>query len=109
MRKRFLGNQSLRKKRRFREASILLGLTLVFAIFHVWTRMEVVQTGYEIRRLMTQREELKGVSHSLRVEVATLRSPVHLEEVAQRLGLKKPPEKQVTLISSLPITSPGMP
>ena len=94
-----IGAQRVRKRRLSKTVAYLLGVVFVFAMVHVATRVRVVETGYEIRRLMEQREELKGESHSLKVEVATLRSPVRLGRVAMQLGLKKPPEKEVTLIT----------
>ena len=108
-RRRLIGAQRFRKRRRFQETARLLGIVVVFALFHVWARVAVVQTGYEIRKLMEQREELRGDQHALRVEVASLRSPVRLQEAARELGLKKPPEQQVTLISSLASPVPRIP
>ncbi|MBI2083641.1 MAG: cell division protein FtsL [Deltaproteobacteria bacterium] len=94
-----IGAQRVRKRRTLKTAAYFLSVVFVFALLHVWTRVRVVETGYEIRRLMEQGEELQGEHHSLKLEVATLRSPARLGKVASRLGLKRPPEKQVTLIT----------
>jgi len=88
------------RRRLLRDLSCILMALFLFAIFHVWTRIEVVSTGYEIRKLTQEQEALKGESHGLRVEVATLRSPIRLEKVARQLGLKRAPEKQVLLLTS---------
>ncbi|MBI2981880.1 MAG: cell division protein FtsL [Deltaproteobacteria bacterium] len=94
-----IGAQRIRKRKLLKTVARLLGIVFVFAMVHIATRVWVVETGYEIRRLMEQREELKGENHSLKVEVATLRSPVRLGRVAMQIGLKKPPEKQVLLMT----------
>lgn len=83
-----------------RRAGIILSLCFVFALLHVWTRVLVVQNGYQIRQMMDEQEKLKGEAHTLRLELATLRSPFRLEKMAQQMGLKKPPEKTVTMISA---------
>lgn len=93
-------SQNLKQKRFFKDSALFVGVGFLFALFYVWTRVQVVETGYQIRHLMTQAEELKGQNHALRVEVATLKSPVRLDVIALNLGLKRPPEKQVTMISS---------
>ncbi len=99
-RRRVVHSQKISERRFLKKAGIWLAVIFVSALLHVATRVQVVQTGYQIRQLTEQQETLKGEQHTLRVEVATLRSPVRLEKVAQTLGLKRPPEKQVTLLSS---------
>lgn len=92
--------QSLKGRRLLREMATLLGVLFVFALLHVGTRVQVVQTGYLISKLIEREEEMKGDNHALQVEVATLRSPGRLDQVAKQLGLKRPPEQEVTLISA---------
>ena len=105
MRYRVIHSQNLRQRRFLKESALFVAIGFLFALFYVWTRVQVVETGYQIRHLATQAEELKGQNHALRVEVATLKSPVRLDAVALELGLKRPPEKQVMMISSI-VSSP---
>ncbi len=97
--RRVLGSQSLRGKRKFHTASRWLIMMLLFALFHVATRVQVVQAGYEIQRLMDRRELLQGERNALTVEVISLRSPVRLDRIAGKIGLRRPHQDHVSLIS----------
>ena len=70
----------------------------VFALAYVWTRVQVIETGYQLRQLEEIQDSLKEENHALLVETATLRSPQKLEKVAAQLSLKKPTEHQVFFI-----------
>lgn len=97
--RRIVRAQRIRKKRTFKGLASGLLLILLLALVHVGVRVAVVETGYEIRKLMDEKEALKGERHSLRVEVQTLRSPTRIEKVAKELKLNRPQDEQVTLIS----------
>lgn len=96
---RAVRTQKIGKRRFLKDGAILVGVGFLFSLFHVWTRVQVIETGYAIRELTEKREELRGENHTLKVEVASLRSPLRLDKVSKMLGLESPPEKQVTLIS----------
>ncbi len=99
-RRRIIESQSLLGRRLLKGWSATLALFLVLALFHVWTRVQVVESGYRIRELSARLEELKGDQHTLRLEIATRKSPVRLEAVARQLGLRKPPQRDVTLMTA---------
>ncbi len=63
---------------------------LFVGLFCVWTRMQVVQIGYEISTLEAKNNELKNRKRELQLEVASLQSPTELEAKAQKLGLILP-------------------
>ena len=89
------GYKNLRMRHFFKGSSLYLAAFLVFALAYVWTRVQVIETGYRLRDLETAREDLREENRSLLVEAATLRAPQRLETEAAKLGLRRPTEKQV--------------
>lgn len=70
---------------------VVLSATLLFVgLFYVWTRMQIVQMGYEISKLESKNEELKNRKRELMLEIASLQSPGELEKEARKLGLVTP-------------------
>lgn len=60
---------------------------LLMGLFHVWTRMQQVQIGYEISSLELRNRELKNRKRELMLEIASLQSPAELEKKAKKQGL----------------------
>ncbi|MBM4327722.1 MAG: septum formation initiator family protein [Deltaproteobacteria bacterium] len=85
-----------RSGRGFNRASAILASALVLwllcmGLFYVWTRMQLVELGYEIAALEKKNEELKKRQRELSVEMASLQSPSELEKQARkRAGLVFP-------------------
>lgn len=72
-------------------ASVLVVWLLCMGLFYVWTRMQLVELGYEIAALEKKNEELKKRQRELSVEIASLQSPSELEKQARkRAGLTFP-------------------
>ena len=71
-------------------AALLIITLIVVGLFNVWTRMRLVQTGYEIARLEKENKVLKKRKEELRVEIASLQSPQELEWKARQRGLVFP-------------------
>lgn len=69
---------------------MVLAILLLVGLFNVWTRMALVQLGYEISNLETKNKELKGRLRELSLELSSLESPVELEKRATKKGLKLP-------------------
>lgn len=88
-------SQSLKMRGFLKGAAAYLFIFFVFAVGYVWTRVQVVETGYRLRSLVDQQEKLKEQNRSLMVEAATLRSPQRLEHIAAQYGLKRPSEQQI--------------
>ncbi len=60
-------------------------------VFHVWSHTKVITSGYELARLEAEGQRLSAERDRLRIEVATLRAPGHLEWFARtRLGMAPP-------------------
>ena len=79
-------------------AAVYLAIIFGFSLGYVWTRVQVVETGYRLRNLEVEREQLKEKNRSLLVEAATLRSPQRLEQAAKQMGLQRPAENQVVYL-----------
>ena len=74
-------------------------LMTAVAVFHVWSRVKVVDLGLEINQL---RREFKGQQQEqgrLRLEVASLKTPARIEAIAKgTLGMTLPTEQQVVVV-----------
>lgn len=95
------GSENLRMRKFFKKSSAFLSVIFLFTLGYVWTRVQVVETGYRLRRLEETRLKLKEDNHSLMVEAAMLRSPQRLEQMAAQLGLKRPDQGQVIFLKNL--------
>lgn len=72
-------------------AVLLVGSLVFVGLFYVWTRMQLVQIGYEIAELEKENKTLKKRTEELLLEVASLQSPRELEKKARkRAGLVFP-------------------
>jgi cell division protein FtsL len=93
------------KKRRIhitpRQVCLITLLLFVFmgsGIGYVWSTLEGNQIGYDLSRLREEEQRLKALNQKLRVELATLKSPHHLEEAAHRLGLRQASPEQIVIL-----------
>ena len=82
---------------------LLLTLLLSFitggSLVYVWSRIQVIQAGYEISNAMKAGRELAEENKRLRVEVAALKSYARIEKVAtEELGMSKSKPDQVIII-----------
>jgi len=82
---------------------LLLTLLLLFLIggslFYVWSRIQVIQLGYEISNALKAERTLTEENKKLRVEIATLKSYARIEKVAvEELRMAKPKPEQVIVI-----------
>jgi cell division protein FtsL len=78
-------------------------LLLVFLIggslFYVWSRIQVIQVGYEISNALKEERALAEANKRMRLEIATLKSYTRIEKIAvEELGMGKPKPDQVIVI-----------
>lgn len=71
-------------------AVVLSAAVLFVGLYYVWSRMQMVQIGYEISTLERKNRELKKRSRELMLELASLQSPEELEKKAKKIGLSIP-------------------
>ncbi len=80
---------------------IFLFLVVVFiiSIFYVWSRTELVRLEYEISRMERKMRNLKQDERCMQLEVASLRSPQRIEEVARNdLGMVRAKTEQIIIV-----------
>jgi cell division protein FtsL len=69
------------------------------SLFYVWSRIQVIQLGYEISNALKEERAFTEENKKLRVEIATLKSCARIERVAiEELGMTKPKPDQVIVI-----------
>ena len=82
---------------------VLFTLLLLFfiggSLFYVWTRIQVIQLGYEISNTLKEERALTEANKKLRLEIATLKSYTRIEKLAvEDLKMAKPKPEQVIVI-----------
>ena len=97
------GDSKVRPKRIKLNLLILFTLLMFFLIggslFYVWSRIQVIQLGYEISNAMKEERTLTEANKKLRLEIATLKSFSRIEKLAlEELKMAKPKPEQVIVI-----------
>jgi len=82
---------------------ILFILLMLFVIggslFYVWSRVQVIQLGYEISNALKEERALTETNKKLRLEIATLKSYARIEKIAaEELRMAEPRPEQVIVI-----------
>lgn len=79
---------------------LVLGLVLVvLCMGQVWLRLQVVHLGYELSAARRMQLRLEHEARELEVELATLRDPGRLGDIARhRLGMVEPARGQVVVL-----------
>lgn len=73
----------------------LVAFMAILSLFYIWSRVQIVQYGYEINDLKKQQHKLTEENKKLKVEVATLKSPQRIESIAiQKLKMQAPQKEQ---------------
>lgn len=69
------------------------------ALFYVWSRIQVIQLGYEISNALKDERDLRETNKKLRLEISTLKSYSRIERYAvEELKMAKPNPEQVIII-----------
>jgi len=78
---------------------IIMVIFISELLFYAWCRVQYVRVGYEISGASHHHEELLTLQSSLRVELASLKSPDRIEKIAKKqLGLVTPAPEQMIII-----------
>ncbi len=84
---------------RVRETVRLLalgGLVAAVALLYAWQHFACIQLRYQVESLKSQRSQAAELNQELRLEVAGLRAPSRIDQIARRqLGLTVPAAGQV--------------
>lgn len=90
------------KAKTARPSLLLPGLSFLLIIsifFYVWTRVQVVQYGYEISSALREKEAAVTAYNERTLELATLRSAQQVETRARKtLGMHPPSKDQLVII-----------
>jgi cell division protein FtsL len=79
--------------------ALLLSFLIGGSLFYVWSRIQVIQLGYEISNALKEGRALFETNKKLRVEIATLKSYTRIEKLAvEELKMSKPTPDQVIVI-----------
>lgn len=74
-------------------------VVLAVSLFFVWSRIEVVNLEYAISSYEGRLRKMDQELQRLRLEAASLRNPVRIEQVAtSKLGLRLPTPPQVIMV-----------
>ena len=74
-------------------------LMTVVAVFHVWSRVKVVDLGLEINQLRREFKDQQQEQSRLKLEVASLKTPARVEAIAKGTpGMTLPTEQQVVVV-----------
>ncbi|MEK6606533.1 MAG: cell division protein FtsL [Myxococcota bacterium] len=72
-----------RRAKLLRACIVALALVAAGALAHVWIHLRVLQLAYDLARETKAIEEVEQTSRRLRAEIAFLKSPERLENVAR--------------------------
>ena len=77
---------------------VMVLLTLV-SVFHVWSRVEVIDLNLKISESARILKEQQQENKRLKLEVASLKAPARIEALAKgELGMTLPTDQQVVLV-----------
>ena len=78
---------------------VLLSIFIVELFSYTWCRVQCVRIGYEITKETNIKQSLITLQNNLKIELASLKSPKRLAEIASnKLNLTSPTPKQVIII-----------
>jgi len=86
-------------RRYLRQAFSLLACVMLIALLFVWTRIQVIQLGYEVSRVRKEVTDLMRQRDMLQSEIGQLKTPDRLSKVAaERFGMRLPMGDEVVLL-----------
>lgn len=100
VRRQPIARKSLELRRRhIRQIIILFVIAMGFSLLFVWTRIRVIQLGYEVSRMRKATADLLEQKNLLEAEVASLRSPERIEKIArEHFGMRLPQGNEIIFV-----------
>jgi cell division protein FtsL len=78
---------------------IVMILLTIVSIFHVWSRVKVIDMNLQVAGLNREIREQEQEQNRLRLEVASLKTPARIEALAKgELGMALPTDQQVVIV-----------
>jgi cell division protein FtsL len=91
--------ESAAKKSKLLFLTLFVLLLILASLFYVWSRVQVIQLGYEISSALKEEKKLVDANRRLKLEIATLKSYSRIEKIAvEELKMSKPDAAQVIVI-----------
>ncbi|NJD91235.1 MAG: cell division protein FtsL [Geobacter sp.] len=83
----------------FAYALVVLAIMTLVSIFHVWSRVKVVDLNLKVGEMRKELKEQEQEQGRLKLEVASLKAPARIESIAKgELGLSLPTEQQIVVV-----------
>jgi len=76
----------------------LMGIFIGELLVYTWSRVQYTRVGYDISRASTEQARMMAVKEELKVELARLKSPERLTQIAETSGLKMPTSRQMMVV-----------
>ena len=95
--------QKRKPRRRIRSKHTGIWIVIMFVFitelfFYTWCRVQSVRVGYDTAKSVENRQSLLKLHKNLKIELARLKSPERLTQLAKQLQLKTPTQKQMIII-----------
>jgi len=80
--------------------ALVVALTFIgCSLFSVWAHHQVISLGYQISRASQEEQDLLRENKKLRLELAALKSPQRIENIAlKELGFATPQKEQLIIV-----------
>ena len=96
----------VRKTRKKNGEAKITGIWIIFMVvfiaellLYTWCRVNYIDVGYEISKETNKQHELIALQNNLKIELASLKSPERIANIAKdQLGLKAPTKSQTIVI-----------
>jgi cell division protein FtsL len=78
---------------------LVMTLFILELFFYTWCRVQTVRLGYEISSEMNQQQKLISYQNNLKIELARLKSPERIADIArEQLGMIMPTSEKTILL-----------
>jgi cell division protein FtsL len=95
------------RQRQFLRAAGIGALLVAVLLFSAWQHFELVQHGYLMERLQQERVAEEEINRHLRLEIATLRAPRRIADMATgKLRMVEPTPDSVVIIERVVAPAP---
>ena len=83
----------------FPQLMVVMVLLTLVSIFHVWSRVKVIDLNLQLTDVNSQFKEEQQEQNRLKLEVASLKTPARIEALAKGdLGMALPTDQQVVIV-----------
>ena len=78
---------------------VIMVIFITELLVYTWSRVQCIKVGYEISHEGNKNRNFINLQNNLKIEIASLKSPERLANIAKnKLGLKSPTPDQVIIV-----------